>query len=219
MKRFLIAIFALSTTLSSFGWGQKGHDVVAYIAECNLSPEVYQKVVKKLNNHSLVYYANWLDNASYTDQYRYTKSWHYANVDEGFTYDTMPKNEKGDVVTAINLCISEIKSGKLTADRCVLKRSTVYEHLNAERLYFLAKIDALKRGAICKCIGFNAFKKAVLSYNHIFERYVSPECRVSYMGYGIGNGNGVKRGATVEGVVINLRKTVLKGYRLKRAAV
>ena len=90
MKRFLIAIFALSTTLSSFDWGQKGHDVVAYIAECNLSPEVYQKVVKKLNNHSLVYYANWLDNASYTDQYRYTKSWHYANVDEGFTYDTLP---------------------------------------------------------------------------------------------------------------------------------
>ena len=117
MKRFLVAIFALSTTLSSFGWGQKGHDVVAYIAECNLSPEVYQKVVKKLNNHSLVYYANWLDNASYTDQYRYTKSWHYANVDEGFTYDTMPKNEKGDVVTAINLCISEIKGGKLTADQ------------------------------------------------------------------------------------------------------
>ena len=84
-----------------------GHDVVAYIAECNLSPEVYQKVVKKLDNHSLIYYANWLDNASYTDQYRYTKTWHYANVNEGFTYDTMAKNEKGDVVTAINLCIAE----------------------------------------------------------------------------------------------------------------
>ena len=102
MKKFLIIVLALLTHLTSFGWGQKGHDVVAYIAECNLSPEVYQKVVKKLDNHSLVYYANWLDNASYTDQYRYTKTWHYANVDEGYTYDTMPKNEKGDVVTAIN---------------------------------------------------------------------------------------------------------------------
>ena len=117
MKRYLIAIVALCTTLSSFGWGQKGHDVVAYIAECNLTPEVYQKVVKKLGSHSLVYFANWLDNASYSDQYRYTKSWHYANVDEGFTYDTMTKNEKGDVVTAIESLIAELKSGKLSAEQ------------------------------------------------------------------------------------------------------
>ena len=117
MKRFLIAIVALCTTLSSFGWGQNGHDVVAYIAECNLTPEVYQKVVKKLGNHSLVYFANWLDNASYSDQYRYTKSWHYANVDEGFTYDTMTKNEKGDMVTAIESLIAELKSGKLSAEQ------------------------------------------------------------------------------------------------------
>ena len=117
MKRYIIIVVALLSYLPSFGWGQKGHDVVAYIAECNLTPEAYQKVVKKLGNHSLVYYANWLDNASYSDQYRYTKSWHYANVDEGYTYDTMPKNEKGDVVTAINGIIAEIKSGKLSAEQ------------------------------------------------------------------------------------------------------
>ena len=117
MKRFLIIAVALCTYLTSFGWGQKGHDVVAYIAECNLSPAVYQKVVKKLGNHSLVYYANWLDNASYSDQYRYTKTWHYANVDEGFTYETMEKNEKGDVVTAITTIINELKGGKLSAEQ------------------------------------------------------------------------------------------------------
>ena len=117
MKKALIIVVALLSYLPSFGWGQKGHDVVAYIAECNLKPEVYQKVVKKLGDHSLVYYANWLDNASYSDQYRYTKTWHYANVDEGYTYDTMPKNEKGDVVTAINGIIAELKSGKLSAEQ------------------------------------------------------------------------------------------------------
>ncbi len=117
MKKALIIVVALLSYLPSFGWGQKGHDVVAYIAECNLTPEAYQKVVKKLGDHSLVYYANWLDNASYSDQYRYTKTWHYANVDEGYTYDTMPKNEKGDVVTAINGIIAEIKSGKLSAEQ------------------------------------------------------------------------------------------------------
>ena len=117
MKKTLIIVVALLSYLPSFGWGQKGHDVVAYIAECNLTPEAYQKVVKKLGDHSLVYYANWLDNASYSDQYRYTKTWHYANVDEGYTYDTMPKNEKGEVVTAINGLVAELKSGKLSAEQ------------------------------------------------------------------------------------------------------
>ena len=117
MKRFLIAAVALFTVLPSFGWGQKGHDVVAYIAECNLKPEVYQKVVKKLGGHSLVYYANWLDNASYSDQYRYTKTWHYANVDDGFTYDTMAKQPKGDVVTAIEGIVEELKSDILSPEQ------------------------------------------------------------------------------------------------------
>ena len=117
MKRILIIMLALCATLPSFGWGQKGHDVVAYIAECNLQPKVYQKVVDRLGGHSLVYYANWLDNASHTDRYRYTKTWHYANVDEGYTYETMPKNEKGDVVEAINGLVAELKSGKLSREQ------------------------------------------------------------------------------------------------------
>ena len=68
MKRILLIISALFVTLNSFGWGQRGHDAVAYIAECNLQPEVYQKVVLALGGHSLVYYANWMDNASNSDE-------------------------------------------------------------------------------------------------------------------------------------------------------
>lgn len=114
MKRGLFLLFSLLSTLSCFGWGQKGHDAVAYIAECNLKPDVYQKVVKCLDGHSLVYYANWMDNASHTHDYRYTKTWHYANVDKGYTYQTMLKNTKGDVVTAIESIVEKLKSGKLT---------------------------------------------------------------------------------------------------------
>ena len=116
MKRFLLILISALYTLTSFGWGQKGHDVVAYIAECNLKPCVYKKVSKVLDGHSLVYYANWMDNASNTDEYRYTKTWHYANVDKGYTYQTMKKNEKGDVVTAINEIVAKLKSGNLTPE-------------------------------------------------------------------------------------------------------
>ena len=32
---------------------------------------------------SPVYWANWLDNASHTPEYAYSKTWHYKNVDAG----------------------------------------------------------------------------------------------------------------------------------------
>ena len=114
MKRFAIVLLALCATLESFGWGQKGHDIVAYIAECNLTPRVYRKVVATLDGHSPVYYANWLDNASHTPEYAYTKTWHYANVDKGNTFATQPRNTKGDVVGAVEEIVEKLKSGKLS---------------------------------------------------------------------------------------------------------
>lgn len=116
MKRLTITIVAIFATLTSFGWGQKGHDVVAYIAECNLTPRVYRKVVAALDGHSPVYYANWLDGASHTAEYVYTKAWHYANVDEGQTFATQPRNEKGDVVQAVEEIVTKLKSKKLSAE-------------------------------------------------------------------------------------------------------
>ena len=116
MKRLLILLVALLATFESFGWGQKGHDIVAYIAECNLAPRTYRKVVAALDGHSPVYYANWLDGASHTAEYAYTKTWHYANVDEGQTFASQPRNESGDVVKAVEEIVAKLKSGKLSAE-------------------------------------------------------------------------------------------------------
>ncbi|MBQ1226910.1 MAG: S1/P1 Nuclease, partial [Alistipes sp.] len=67
---------ALMVVPNAFGWGQKGHDVVAYVAEQNLSARVARKVTKVLEGHSLVYYANWMDNASHTPEFAHTSTWH-----------------------------------------------------------------------------------------------------------------------------------------------
>lgn len=116
MKRlFFTAVMALMIVPNAFGWGQKGHDVVAYVAEQNISCRVARKVAKVLEGHSLVYYANWMDNASHTPEYAHTSTWHYANVDEGYTYQTMPKNENGDVVQAVIQLTEQLKKGGMTA--------------------------------------------------------------------------------------------------------
>jgi len=101
MKR-LIALPALFLiALTAFGWGQKGHDVTAYIAEKHLTPSAKITVDSILNGSSMVYWANWLDNASHTKQYAYTKTWHYKNIDDGVRYEEAPANPSGDAVTAI----------------------------------------------------------------------------------------------------------------------
>lgn len=114
MKKLVILFFCTLAARNVFGWGQKGHDITAYIAECHLTPEAAEKLDKALGGHSLVYYANWLDIASHTPEYAYTKTWHYLNIDEGYTVDTMTKNPKGDVLTAVTSIVEKLKAGGLT---------------------------------------------------------------------------------------------------------
>jgi hypothetical protein len=98
-------------------WGPKGHDNTVYIAEKHLSQKTLKQVTEVLEGHSLVYVANWMDNASHTDEYAYTKTWHYVNVDpEEGTYANSVKETAGDAVTAINTLVANLKSGELSPE-------------------------------------------------------------------------------------------------------
>ena len=112
MKRLVLMILGVGLSLNAFAWGQKGHDVVAYIAECHLTPTAAEKVGQVLGGRSLVYYANWMDNASNTPAYAHTKTWHYMNIDENETLETQPRHPKGDLLTAIASITKEIEKGK-----------------------------------------------------------------------------------------------------------
>ncbi|MDE6508451.1 MAG: S1/P1 nuclease [Alistipes sp.] len=117
MKRLLLLACSLLAAQSVAAWGQKGHDVTAYIAECHLTPKAAKKIDKALGGHSPVYYANWLDNASHTPEYAYTKTWHYLNIDEGHTLETMPKNPDGDVLEAVTSLVDQLKGGNLAPEQ------------------------------------------------------------------------------------------------------
>ena len=83
MKKILLnaAVLLSICNLNAFGWGQKGHDATAYIAEQHLTDATKAALDSILEGKSIVYWANWLDNASHTPEYAYTKTWHYKNVD------------------------------------------------------------------------------------------------------------------------------------------
>lgn len=117
--RILISLCLMSLgTASAFAWGQKGHDTTAAIAERHLTPATLSAVTDLLDGKSIVYWSNWLDNASHTDDFAYTKTWHYKNIDRDVKFADAPVNPKGDVVTAINQQKAVLADPKATkADR------------------------------------------------------------------------------------------------------
>lgn len=106
IKNLLLTGGLLVSALQALPWGQKGHDTVAYIAECHLDPEVKATAEKLLGGHSIVYYSNWLDNASHTPEYAYSKTWHYKNIDPDETFESAKLNPDGDIVSALESNIS-----------------------------------------------------------------------------------------------------------------
>ncbi len=102
-KIFSSVLFTAMGALSAFGWGQKGHDTVAFIAENHVTPATKAAIDSIYQGKSLVYYSNWLDNASHSDEYAYTKTWHYKNIDADETFRSAPLHPDGDVVRGILL--------------------------------------------------------------------------------------------------------------------
>ena len=128
LKKLFICSVSLSAALSALAWGQKGHDVTAYIAEQHFTPATAEAVAVLLDGMSPVYWANWLDNASHTPEYAYTKTWHYKNVDADKTYWTQPEQAGGDIVMALRQiwvpwCKAGLKSA-LSSKRARMSRSS-----------------------------------------------------------------------------------------------
>jgi hypothetical protein len=124
MKRIVILSAAVAAfALNSFGWGQKGHDVTAYIAEQHLTEKTRAAIDSIFEHKSIVYWANWLDNASHTADYAYSKTWHYKNIDEGVRYEEAPANPAGDAVVAIRQQIETLsdKDADMSARQLALK--------------------------------------------------------------------------------------------------
>ena len=120
MKKFIFACLCTLSSLSGWGWSQKGHDATAYIAEQHLTPAALDSVSNLFDGKSIVYWANWLDNASHTPPYAYTKTWHYKNIDAGVPYEKAKINPNGDVVTAIREQISILQNPVSNRDQKVL---------------------------------------------------------------------------------------------------
>lgn len=110
LKHLTTILLASLTSIAGFGWGQKGHDTVTCIAENNLTEYTKSAIDSLLDGKSIIYYANWLDNASHTPAYAYSKTWHYKNIDADQTFRSAPLLKEGDVVRAIYMQVDSLNN-------------------------------------------------------------------------------------------------------------
>lgn len=82
----LIISFAVLTVNSAMAWGGFAHSAITEIAERNLTPQAREKIHHYLN-HSLPFYAIWMDQFRYTDPYRPSGKWHSNWIDENGAVD------------------------------------------------------------------------------------------------------------------------------------
>ena len=120
LKMACLGAGLLAATVNGYSWGQKGHDVTCAIAQKHLTKKARKQISEILDGKSIVYWANWMDNASHTPEYRYTSTWHYKNIDADETFENAELNERGDVIRAIEEQIAALKSGKLNKEEKAL---------------------------------------------------------------------------------------------------
>lgn len=125
----IASIALLALPLSALGWGQKGHDTVVEIASRHFTDRTRAAVDSIFDGLSPIYWANWLDNASHTPEYDYSKTWHYKNIDADKTYESAPLNAKGDIVRAINEQAAALASGKLSKKESALALKMIIHFL------------------------------------------------------------------------------------------
>ena len=114
MKKIIIAamsaIMLLSST-SAFGWGQKGHDVVAAIAEQHLTPEAKAKCRYYLK-HTLPFYASWMDHWRSVPEFRSVNTPHsIAAMPDGANLDWSGK-PNGGAMGHLKNALDELGGGK-----------------------------------------------------------------------------------------------------------
>lgn len=120
IKSLCLGTLMTLCSLPAFSWGQKGHDVTCAVAQKHLTKKAEKRLTELLDGKSIVYWSKWMDTASNTPEYAYTKTWHFKNIDADETYENAAVNENGDVLTAIESQIAALKSGTLNKEQSAL---------------------------------------------------------------------------------------------------
>ena len=114
LSTFLIFNFSATDKQGHQKWGQVGHYVTGEIAELYLTDDVRDRVYEILGDRSMALSSVWMDDIRSDSDYDYTRTWHWATIPDGMTYEEAEQDEGGDIIWALETLIEELKQGGLT---------------------------------------------------------------------------------------------------------
>jgi len=144
MKRtisFFLAAFLLCVgAVPAFGWGQKGHRIIAKIAYDHLNKKARKAVDQTLGKDGIVYWANWPDEIKSDTIYPTSYDWHFQDFDGGLSDSTVvaaltdyPK-EGGNMFRALDSLVRRIQSIDRYTDRTQTEHTLRFiVHLSGDR--------------------------------------------------------------------------------------
>ena len=107
-----ICLFSLSQ--SCFAFGMKGHQLIAYIAQQQLTPQSQQRIEEILDGKNMVVLATWADYARKQKAWKHTGPWHYINIPKGLSLEQSQRNPKGDVLSQLEYFEQQLKQPNIS---------------------------------------------------------------------------------------------------------
>ncbi|KAI9463083.1 S1/P1 nuclease [Russula earlei] len=122
-KLFFIAVL-FYLPLHSFAWGMLGHRIVGEVADSYLTPKARLAIKQILGNESMAMASNWPDFIKSDPTYNYLSPWHYADLEDGLSYEQLQDYFKTDTIadayTKLTFLIKELKNKQLPKDKQLL---------------------------------------------------------------------------------------------------
>ena len=162
---------------SAFGWGREGHEVIAKIAENNLKPSARKVIEKYLGDHSIVYFAKWMDDYRRTPTYKFTSGWHCLNVDKDLKY--YPNEQNGDAIYGLKQAVGALENYKELSDSAVAVNLKYIIHLVGD-MHCPAHIYYDGRDQNFKVKFGGGYIKPVLEskIHTVWDQYAIQSCRI-----------------------------------------
>ena len=126
-KIFLILVVAiLFCSTDSWGWGKKGHGLVAEVAFSLMDSVTRAKVYKYIDDMSIEQAGSWMDEIRSDHRYDYMKEWHYVNIEKGETYQP---NKDANAVNELVEAIGKLQHHEKLSDEEIRRNILVVMHL------------------------------------------------------------------------------------------
>ena len=110
-----ITAYLIMFSSAALPFGADGHRIIAKIAENHLSDKTAQAVDEITAREDLGKISLWPDRIRYLPGWKQSKYWHYINIDDNEQLSSFPRDQDGDVISALEHFYTQLQKPQLNS--------------------------------------------------------------------------------------------------------